>query len=142
MNASEPPTTATNPKPFSALNHLTMASTGSAACEGAFSDSLIDFRMPIVGILFVVKTAAPRLTVVVFVAAHSSPVRNNPADLSRFSRKLRQEGEVQRRLSWRRDCVDAAGWANVEARLKIEVGRRHVHAPRDFLEKQPHILPI
>jgi hypothetical protein len=32
MNASEPPTTAINPKPFSALNHLTIAATGSDAC--------------------------------------------------------------------------------------------------------------
>jgi len=32
MNASDPPTTATNPKPFSALNHLTIASTDPDAC--------------------------------------------------------------------------------------------------------------
>jgi fructose-bisphosphate aldolase class I len=40
MNASDPPTTATNPKPFSALNHLTIASTGSDAC-GALGLGLI-----------------------------------------------------------------------------------------------------
>jgi len=31
MNASDPPATATNPKPFSALNHLTIASTDPGA---------------------------------------------------------------------------------------------------------------
>ena len=33
MNASVPPATVTNPKPFSALNHLTIASTDSDACS-------------------------------------------------------------------------------------------------------------
>src|ERR1700730_2751076 len=41
MNASDPPTTATNPKPFSALNHLTIASTGSDACGGALRLGLL-----------------------------------------------------------------------------------------------------
>src|SRR3954447_24555847 len=53
-------------------------------------------RCSIVRLLIVVITAALRLTVVVFVTAHSTPVRLATTTISRFLHERSQEGRVLR----------------------------------------------
>ena len=78
-----------------------------------------------VGPLLVVKATAPGLTVVVFIAAHSSPVRDNPTDIS-FPLELSQEPSP-RHVS----CREANGvWPSHGGHVHVETALPHaVRAP-------------
>ena len=77
-NASDPPATVTNPKPLSALNHLTLASTGSeSVCQGWPRAEIL--RLPlgrvVVGRVVLIVTATLRATMI-FVATHLRSISN------------------------------------------------------------------